>query len=80
MELAEGLAAKSASANGPYSAGKAHAGMKQVLALSHVRKSYGGNAVLDDVTLAFPPGAKVAGRLGDEAARPHRVTNRRLTR
>ncbi len=33
--------------------------MKQVLALSHVRKSYDGRVVLDDVTLAFLPGAKV---------------------
>jgi ATP-binding cassette ChvD family protein len=33
--------------------------VKQVLALSHARKSYGGKAVLDDVTLAFLPGAKV---------------------
>jgi ATP-binding cassette ChvD family protein len=33
--------------------------MKQVLALSHVRKSYHGKVVLDDVTLAFLPGAKI---------------------
>jgi len=33
--------------------------MKQVLALSHVRKSYDGRIVLDDVTLAFLPGAKI---------------------
>jgi ATP-binding cassette ChvD family protein len=33
--------------------------MKQVLALSHVRKSYDGKVVLDDVTLAFLPGAKM---------------------
>jgi ATP-binding cassette ChvD family protein len=33
--------------------------MKQVLALSHIRKSYDGKAVLDDVTLAFLPGAKI---------------------
>ncbi|MGH3207080.1 MAG: energy-dependent translational throttle protein EttA [Trebonia sp.] len=33
--------------------------MKQVLALSRVRKSYAGGVVLDDVTLAFLPGAKV---------------------
>jgi ATP-binding cassette ChvD family protein len=33
--------------------------MKQVLALSHVRKSYDGKVVLDDVTLAFLPGAKI---------------------
>ena len=33
--------------------------MKQVLALSHARKSYDGKAVLDDVTLAFLPGAKI---------------------
>ena len=33
--------------------------MKQILALSHARKSYGGRVVLDDVTLAFLPGAKI---------------------
>jgi ATP-binding cassette ChvD family protein len=33
--------------------------MKQVLTLSHVRKSYDGKVVLDDVTLAFLPGAKI---------------------
>ena len=33
--------------------------MKQILALSHVRKSYDGKVVLDDVTLAFLPGAKI---------------------
>jgi ATP-binding cassette ChvD family protein len=33
--------------------------MKQVLALSHARKAYDGRAVLDDVTLAFLPGAKI---------------------
>ena len=33
--------------------------MKQVLALSHVRKSYDGRVVLDEVTLAFLPGAKI---------------------
>ncbi|HEX4088981.1 MAG TPA: energy-dependent translational throttle protein EttA [Trebonia sp.] len=33
--------------------------MQQVLALSHTRKSYDGRVVLDDVTLAFPPGAKI---------------------
>jgi len=33
--------------------------MKQVLALSHARKSYDGKSVLDDVTLAFLPGAKI---------------------
>jgi ATPase subunit of ABC transporter with duplicated ATPase domains len=33
--------------------------MKQVLALSHARKFYDGKVVLDDVTLAFPPGAKI---------------------
>jgi len=33
--------------------------MKQVLALSHVRKFYDGKVVLDDVTLAFLPGAKI---------------------
>jgi ATP-binding cassette ChvD family protein len=33
--------------------------MKQVLALGHVRKSHDGKVVLDDVTLAFLPGAKI---------------------
>jgi ATP-binding cassette ChvD family protein len=33
--------------------------MKQVLAFSHARKSYDGKLVLDDVTLAFLPGAKI---------------------
>ena len=33
--------------------------MKQVLALSHVRKSYDGSVVLEVVTLAFVPGAKI---------------------
>ena len=33
--------------------------MKQVLALSHVRKAYDSRVVLDDVTLAFLPGAKI---------------------
>jgi ATPase subunit of ABC transporter with duplicated ATPase domains len=33
--------------------------VKQVLALSHARKSYDGKVVLDDVTLAFLPGAKI---------------------
>ena len=33
--------------------------MTQVLALSHSRKSYDGKVVLDDVTLAFLPGAKI---------------------
>jgi ATP-binding cassette ChvD family protein len=33
--------------------------MKQILALGHVRKSYDGKVVLDDVTLAFLPGAKI---------------------
>jgi ATP-binding cassette ChvD family protein len=33
--------------------------MKQVLALSHVRKSYDSRVVLDDVTLACVPGAKI---------------------
>jgi ATP-binding cassette ChvD family protein len=33
--------------------------MKQILVLSHVRKSYDGKAVLDGVTLAFLPGAKI---------------------
>jgi ATP-binding cassette ChvD family protein len=34
-------------------------GMKQMLVLSHVRKAYDGKAVLDEVTLAFLPGAKI---------------------
>jgi ATPase subunit of ABC transporter with duplicated ATPase domains len=33
--------------------------MKQILALSHARKSYDGKVVLDDVPLGFPPGAKI---------------------
>jgi ATP-binding cassette ChvD family protein len=33
--------------------------VNQILALNHVRKSYDGKAVLDDVTLTFPPGAKI---------------------
>jgi ATPase subunit of ABC transporter with duplicated ATPase domains len=33
--------------------------VNQILALNHVRKSYDGKAVLDDVTLAFLPGAKI---------------------
>jgi ATP-binding cassette ChvD family protein len=33
--------------------------MKQILALSHARKSYDNKVVLDDVTLAFLPGAKI---------------------
>ena len=33
--------------------------MKQILALSHARKSYDGKVVLGDVTLAFFPGAKI---------------------
>ena len=33
--------------------------MKQILALSHARKSYDGKVVLDDVTLGFLPGAKI---------------------
>jgi len=33
--------------------------MNQVLDLSHARKSYDGKVVLDDVTLAFLPGAKI---------------------
>jgi ATP-binding cassette ChvD family protein len=33
--------------------------MKQVLVLSHVRKSYDGKVVLDDVTLGFLPGARI---------------------
>jgi ATPase subunit of ABC transporter with duplicated ATPase domains len=33
--------------------------MRQVLALSHARKSYDGKVILDDVTLALLPGAKI---------------------
>jgi ATP-binding cassette ChvD family protein len=33
--------------------------MKQILALSHARKSYDGKIVLDDVTLGFLAGAKI---------------------
>jgi ATP-binding cassette ChvD family protein len=33
--------------------------MKQILVLSHARKSYDGKVVLDDVTLGFLPGAKI---------------------
>jgi ATPase subunit of ABC transporter with duplicated ATPase domains len=33
--------------------------MKQILALSHARKSYDGKVVLNDVTLGFLPGAKI---------------------
>jgi ATPase subunit of ABC transporter with duplicated ATPase domains len=33
--------------------------VKQILALSHARKSYDGKVVLDNVTLAFLPGAKI---------------------
>jgi ATP-binding cassette ChvD family protein len=33
--------------------------VNQILALNHVRKSYDGKAVLDDVTLTFLPGAKI---------------------
>jgi ATP-binding cassette ChvD family protein len=33
--------------------------VNQILAFNHVRKSYDGKVVLDDVTLAFRPGAKV---------------------
>jgi ATP-binding cassette ChvD family protein len=33
--------------------------MKQILVLSHVRKSYDGKVILDDVTLAFLHGAKI---------------------
>jgi ATP-binding cassette ChvD family protein len=33
--------------------------MKQILTLSHARKSYDGKVVLDDITLAFLPGAKI---------------------
>jgi ATP-binding cassette ChvD family protein len=33
--------------------------MDQILALTHARKFYDGNVVLDDVTLGFLPGAKI---------------------
>jgi len=33
--------------------------MNQILALSHARKNFDGKLVLDDVTLAFLPGAKI---------------------
>ena len=33
--------------------------MKQILAFSRARKYYDGKVVLDDVTLAFLPGAKI---------------------
>ena len=33
--------------------------MNRILALSHARKSFDGRVVLDDVTLAFLPGAKI---------------------
>ena len=33
--------------------------MKQILALSHARKSYDDKVVIGDVTLAFLPGAKI---------------------
>jgi ATP-binding cassette ChvD family protein len=33
--------------------------MKQILALSHARMAYDGKVILDDVTLAFLPGAKI---------------------
>ena len=33
--------------------------MNQILALNQVRESYDGKAVLDDVTLTLPPGAKI---------------------
>jgi hypothetical protein len=33
--------------------------MKHILALGHVRKSYNGKVVLDNVTLGFLPGAKI---------------------
>ena len=33
--------------------------MKQILVVSRARKSYDGKAVLNDVTLAFLPGAKI---------------------
>ena len=33
--------------------------MKQILILSHARKSYDNKVVIGDVTLAFLPGAKI---------------------
>jgi len=45
--------------------------MKQILALSHARKSYDGKVVLDDVTLAFLPSAKISRtRPNGSATRP----------
>lgn len=44
--------------------------MKQILALSHARKSYDGKVVLDDVTLAFVSGASRS--RGHEACQPDR--------
>ena len=45
--------------------------MNQILALSHARKAFDDKLVLDDVTLAFLPGAKIG--VGGPA-------NRKLTR
>src|SRR5487761_1171316 len=56
---AEGLAVNRVSANGPCQVTGDVNRMKQVLALSHVRKAYEGKIVLDDVTLGFLPGAKI---------------------
>jgi ATP-binding cassette ChvD family protein len=57
--MAEGPAVNRVSANGPCQVTGDVNRMKQVLTLSHVRKSYDGKVVLDDVTLAFLPGAKI---------------------
>jgi hypothetical protein len=43
-------------------------GVNQILALNHLRKSYDGKVVLDDVTLVFLPGAKI-GVVGAERDR-----------
>ncbi len=33
--------------------------MQQILSLQHARKAHGDKVILDDVTLAFLPGAKI---------------------
>jgi ATPase subunit of ABC transporter with duplicated ATPase domains len=57
--MAEGLAENAPVPTVPARQGRRARGMKQVLALSHARKSYDGKVVLDGVTLAFLPGAKI---------------------
>jgi ATP-binding cassette ChvD family protein len=54
-----GARRKRASANGPCLANRGACGVNQILALSHARKSFDDKVVLDDVTLAFLPGAKI---------------------